>query len=239
MVEPEIAENTVPATTATTASRPGTCRISRSTPSITFMARPVWNSTSPIRMNSGIGVSEKFDHRDDAVAHELLRGPASPPRKSHAPTELMAMNENATGMPMNSSTVEPPSSSSAATCQDIAAVPVSGRRDGVVARRPLGHAPGGACGRRTRPPAAGRRPASARSSHHSGMTSVLIEIEPAAIARDRHAHAVPDEAEAAEEADARRRPIPAASRCAAAARAARCRCGCAGPCRSRPGAAAA
>ena len=60
MVEPEIAENTVPATTATTASRPGTCRISRSTPSITLMARPVWNRTSPIRTNSGIGVSEKF-----------------------------------------------------------------------------------------------------------------------------------------------------------------------------------
>ena len=60
MVEPEIAENTVPATTATTASRPGTCRISRSTPSITLMAKPVWNSTSPIKINSGIGVSEKF-----------------------------------------------------------------------------------------------------------------------------------------------------------------------------------
>ena len=60
MVEPEIAENTVPATTATTASRPGTWRISRSMPSITLSARPVWNSTSPIRTNSGIGVSEKL-----------------------------------------------------------------------------------------------------------------------------------------------------------------------------------
>ena len=53
-----MAENTVPATTATTASRPGTRRISRSMPSITFSARPVWNSTSPISTNSGIGVSE-------------------------------------------------------------------------------------------------------------------------------------------------------------------------------------
>ena len=60
MVEPEIAENTVPATTATTASRPGTWAISRSMPSITFTARPVWNSTSPISTNSGIGVSEKL-----------------------------------------------------------------------------------------------------------------------------------------------------------------------------------
>ena len=41
MVEPEIAENTVPATTATTASRPGTCLIRRSTPSMTLIARPV------------------------------------------------------------------------------------------------------------------------------------------------------------------------------------------------------
>ena len=48
------------ATTATTARRPGTCRISRSTPSMTFSARPVWKSTSPIRMKSGIGVSEKL-----------------------------------------------------------------------------------------------------------------------------------------------------------------------------------
>jgi hypothetical protein len=41
MVEPEMAENTVPATTATTARRPGTCAMSRSTPSITFRASPV------------------------------------------------------------------------------------------------------------------------------------------------------------------------------------------------------
>ena len=78
MVEPEIAENTVPATTATTARRPGTWRISRSTPSITFNASPVWNSTSPIRTKSGIGVSE------NAVTElTLLRAscisPASPP----------------------------------------------------------------------------------------------------------------------------------------------------------------
>ena len=40
MVEPEMAEKTVPATTATTASRPGTCQMTRSTPSMTLMARP-------------------------------------------------------------------------------------------------------------------------------------------------------------------------------------------------------
>ena len=58
IVEPEIAENTVPDTTATTASRPGTRKISRSMPSITLKARPDRNSTSPISTKSGMGVSE-------------------------------------------------------------------------------------------------------------------------------------------------------------------------------------
>src|SRR5215813_1847411 len=81
-------------------------------------------------MNSGIGVSEKF-----ITAAPLLRtscsSPGSPPRNSTAPIRLMAMNENATGMPMNSSTVDPPSSSSAAICQDIA---TSGGRHRILAR---------------------------------------------------------------------------------------------------------
>src|SRR3954464_7921758 len=134
MVEPEMAENTVPATTATTARRPGSCRIRRSTPSITFTASPVWNSTSPIRMNSGIGVSEKL-----ATEPTLLRAsctsPASPPRKSHAPSRLITRNENATGSPTKSSTVEPPSIRHAAASHDMA--PLAGR-DRVVARRALG-----------------------------------------------------------------------------------------------------
>jgi hypothetical protein len=41
IVEPEMAENTVPATTATTARRPGTWRTRRSIPSMTFRASPV------------------------------------------------------------------------------------------------------------------------------------------------------------------------------------------------------
>ena len=52
---------------------PAPARIRRSTPSITLTARPVWNSTSPIRMNSGIGVSEKLVTETDAVARELLQ----------------------------------------------------------------------------------------------------------------------------------------------------------------------
>ena len=118
MVDPEMAENTVPATTATTARRPGTRRISPSTPSITLRARPVWNSTSPIRMNSGIGVSEKLT-TDTTLLRTTCSSPGSPPRNSQAPTMLMAMNDSATGMPIRSRAVDPPSSSRAAICQDM------------------------------------------------------------------------------------------------------------------------
>ena len=79
MVDPEIAENTVPATIATTLRRPGTPRIARSKLSIAFIARPVWNSTSPIRMKNGIGVSEKFVTDATPLRTTCIR-PASPPR---------------------------------------------------------------------------------------------------------------------------------------------------------------
>ena len=71
MVEPEIAENTVPATIAITDSRPGTRRINSANASIAFMATPEWNSTSPIRTKNGIGVSAKARHRLHGVAGEL------------------------------------------------------------------------------------------------------------------------------------------------------------------------
>src|ERR1051325_10233237 len=90
-------------------------------------------------MNSGIGVSEKFITAALELRTSWAR-PASPPRNSIAPTRLMAMNEKATGMPMNSSTVDPPNSSSAGICQDIgrAMRQPSGRRDRVLARPVLG-----------------------------------------------------------------------------------------------------
>ena len=121
MVEPETAENTVPATTATTASRPGTWRISRSTPSMTLMARPVWNRISPISTNSGIGVSDRFI-TEATLLRTTCASPASPPRNSSAPTMLTATKVSATGMPISSSAVDPPSSSSAATCHVMAAL---------------------------------------------------------------------------------------------------------------------
>src|SRR3954454_4110373 len=62
-----------------------------------------------------------------------------------APITLIAMNEIATGIPTNNRTVEPPSSSSEAICQDMLTrrssgpTPVSSRRNGVVAQADFGH----------------------------------------------------------------------------------------------------
>ena len=87
-------------------------------PSITFRASPVWNRTSPISTNSGIGVSEKLITAA-ALFLSIWLKPASPPRNRIAPTMLIAMKAKATGRPMKRSTVEPPRSSSEASCQDI------------------------------------------------------------------------------------------------------------------------
>ena len=78
MVEPEIAENTVPATTATMARRPGSRRINRSMPSITLSANPVWNRISPISTNSGIGVSENAV-TEPTLLRASCESPISPP----------------------------------------------------------------------------------------------------------------------------------------------------------------
>src|SRR6478609_6488393 len=136
IVEPEIAEKTVPATTATTASRPGTCAIRRSMPSITLTARPVWNSTSPISTKRGIGVSEKLI-TELTLLRASCASPGSPPSQSQAPTRLMARKENATGRPRKSSAVEPASKSQAAPTQPITIRP-SCRAHGVVARTDVG-----------------------------------------------------------------------------------------------------
>ena len=82
MVEPEIAENTVPATTATTERRPGTRQISRSMASMAFMATPVWKSTSPISTKNGIGVREKLA-MEATPLRIICTSPASPPSHTH------------------------------------------------------------------------------------------------------------------------------------------------------------
>ena len=127
MVEPEIAENTVPATTATTARRPGTCRIRRSTPSMTFTARPVWNSTSPISRKNGIGVREKLVTDATALRTTSIR-PGSPPRYSSAPTRLIARKAKPAGTPTSRSAVSRPNRRKRVCHQIIACLPPAGLR---------------------------------------------------------------------------------------------------------------
>src|SRR5882757_6615220 len=120
MVEPEMAENTVPATIAITERRPGTRRISSAKASIAFMATPVWNSTSPISTKNGIGVSEKLV-TDCTALRESCARPGSPPRNSHAPTILSARNANATGSPSPMMATRPPKRMRLASTQPISA----------------------------------------------------------------------------------------------------------------------
>src|SRR5947209_4345 len=133
MVEPEIAENTVPATMAMTESRPGTRRISSAKASIAFMATPVWNSTSPISTKNGIGVSEKLV-TDCTALRESWARPGSPPRNSQAPTMFSARNENATGRPRPMTATRPPNRMRLACPQSIVS-PDRGRFDAARARR--------------------------------------------------------------------------------------------------------
>src|SRR6266851_2846980 len=110
MVEPEIAENTVPATMAMTDSRAGTRRIKSAKASIALSATPVWNSTSPISTKNGIGVSEKLVIDCTALRASWER-PGSPPRKMMAPTTLSSRNAKATGSPSPITATRPPNSS--------------------------------------------------------------------------------------------------------------------------------
>jgi hypothetical protein len=71
MVDPEIAENTVPATTATTARRPGTCRMRRSTPSMTFTGEPGVEQHFAHQDEERNGRERKARHRADAVPRQL------------------------------------------------------------------------------------------------------------------------------------------------------------------------
>ena len=111
-----MAENTVPATIATTAKRPGRFLIRRSMPSITLTAKPVWNNTSPMSTNKGMGVREKLA-TEPTQLRTICAMPASPPKISQAPITLMTKNENTTGKPKKSSTVDPPNNNQDANCQ--------------------------------------------------------------------------------------------------------------------------
>src|ERR1044072_5933893 len=117
-VDPEIAENTVPATIAITERRPGTRRVSSANAAIALSATPVWNSPSPISPKNGIGLSEKLVTDCTALRDGCAR-PGSPPRKSHAPTMLSARNANATGSPSPMMATRPPNRMRLASTQPI------------------------------------------------------------------------------------------------------------------------
>src|SRR5712691_9115554 len=131
MVEPEIAENTVPATIAMTESRPGTRRMSSVKASIALSATPVWNSTSPISTKNGIGVSEKLVIDCTALRASWER-PGSPPRKTMAPTTLSSRNAKATGSPSPIAATRPPNSNRLPSIQLMQ----SAHRRGLDASRP-------------------------------------------------------------------------------------------------------
>src|SRR5262245_57856875 len=119
MVEPEIAETTLPATVASTGRRPGTRRISSAKASIARSASPVWNRISPISTKNGIGVSEKLV----TLCTELrasCASPGSPPRKSQAPTRFSTRNANPTGSPSPMMATRPPNRMRLASTQPMA-----------------------------------------------------------------------------------------------------------------------
>ena len=173
MVEPEIAENTVPATIAMTESRPGTRRISSAKASIALSATPVWNSTSPISTKNGIGVSEKLVIDWTALRASWAR-PGSPPRKSIAPTTLSTRNANATGRPSPITATRPPNSSRLPSIQVIRVqlTDVASMRR---ARAPLSRR----SKRNTNSIASSANvTGSGASSHHSANTRFLIVMAP-------------------------------------------------------------
>src|SRR6266567_1879074 len=195
MVEPEIAENTVPATIAITERRPGTRRISSANASIAFMATPVWNSTSPIRTKNGIGVSEKLV-TDCTALRESCARPGSPPRNSQAPTMFSARNENATGRPSPMMATRPPNRMRLACPQPIVS-PDRGRFDAARTR----------CGKQ--PPEAedeferDQREADRqrREQPPFGKHKVLDRERAEARALHRHDRAVPDQHQACRKPD--------------------------------------
>src|SRR6185503_9986991 len=194
MVEPDIAENTVPATIAITERRPGTRRISSANASIAFSAPPVWNSTSPISTKNGIGVSEKLV-TDATALRASCATPGSPPRNSHAPTMLSARNAKATGSPSPMMATRPPNRMRLASTQ-----PISTDRSRFVTAR-------------------ARRPHQAMKAEHEfereqrkadrqrrkqppfGKHQVLDRDRPKPRALRRHDRAVPDEHEARRQPD--------------------------------------
>ena len=116
MVEPEIAENTVPATMVMTESRPGTRRMSSAIASMAFIATPVWNSTSPIRTKNGIGVSEKLVTDCTALRAEL-RKPRLAAEEGQSAGDIDRKKGEGDGKAKRHRATRPPNSSRLASIQ--------------------------------------------------------------------------------------------------------------------------
>ena len=80
MLAPLSAPNRVPPPTEDRESRPGMRPIHWSTTSTVRAARPVFNSSSPIRRNSGIGTSANCPTDEKVLVASSDNAP-SPPRK--------------------------------------------------------------------------------------------------------------------------------------------------------------
>ena len=108
----------VPPKMLTMDSLPGTREISRSMALIALKARPVWNSTSPIKTNKGIGVNEKLVTEEVVLRTHCAR-PASWPKKTQAPIKFTAKKANTTGAPIAMKKNKDPSIKIRADCQSI------------------------------------------------------------------------------------------------------------------------
>src|SRR5690606_2539617 len=118
MDEPDKVAKVVPPRILTMDSLPGTREIMRSMESMALKANPVWNSTSPIRTNNGIGVKQKLP-----IEAEVLRAhwakPAASPRNSHAPSKFTDRKAKTTGVPMAIKRKSDPSSRIKAMCHSM------------------------------------------------------------------------------------------------------------------------
>ena len=174
MVEPEIAENTVPATMAMTESRPGTRRISSAKASIALSATPVWNSTSPISTKNGIGVSEKLV-TDGTALRASCDSPGSPPRNKQRADDVEREERERDRQPEAHQRDEAAEQDEARRRPSPCASPPS------VASMPparLAVESGGAKRNTNSTASSAKQSGSGASSHHSGNTRFLMVIEP-------------------------------------------------------------
>ena len=172
MLDPLSAEKTVPEPMATMESRPGTRVIRRSTAEIARAAMFVWNRTSPISTNIGIGVSVNTPMAGTVLRIDWIM-PFSAPRKIHAPMALTVKKAIATGSAIPRKRKIRPRSSASARYHSMFDGLQSGGRETAPVSAPSS--------RRRKPAASAAMPTTKSAiSHQSGKLSVLWIIRPLA-----------------------------------------------------------